>query len=488
MRSLLDYLEKSAERFPDKTAFADENESVTFKQLRDLGWSVGTAASKHIGGTNKPVAVLTTHSVSDIVAFIGVLFAGCFYIPVDASAPDSFTKLRLKTIAPAMIIEAKMIADLPCETPDLKMLESVRARVLPADPAYAIFTSGSTGAPKAAIISHCSVINLADWFQETFLFSEKTVFAAQAPLYFDASVKEIYSTLKNGCTTHLLSKKLFISPLKVMRKVQELGANVLPWAAAAVKMMAGSGVFEKFIPDCVEDVIFGGENMPSKALNIWRKAMPRTRFTNVYGPSETTVDCAFYTVDRELPDDVSVPIGRPCAGAELLLLDERGEPVTGCEPGEIYVRGICVGLGYYGDPKRTTEVFVQNPLNKNYRDIVYKTGDIAKINDYGELVFLARTDDQVKHMGSRIELGEIESAAAAIDGIRLICCSYDKEKSKILMFYEGDISERDVSEKLNDDLPRYMCPNIVVNVGMMPVTPNGKIDRIRVKREHYDGN
>lgn len=488
MHNLLDYLELSAERFPDKIAFADERESVTFLRLRELGQSAGVAIAKHVNGINRPVAVLTTHSVSDIAAFMGVLYAGCFYIPLDGNAPDGYTALQLKTIVPAMTIDAKNTAMLPCETPDAGILESIRCRVLPTDPAYAIFTSGSTGAPKAALISHGSVVNLAEWLHETFAFSGWTVFAAQAPLYFDASVKEIYSTLRNGCTTHFLPKKLFISPLKVLRRVHELRANVLPWAAAAVKMMASSGVFEQFIPDDVKDVIFGGENMPSKALNIWRKAMPGTRFTNVYGPSETTVDCAYYTVDRELEDGVSVPIGRPSRGVGLMLLDGCGVPVPDGEPGEIYIRGAGVGLGYYGDPERTAEAFVQNPLNQHYRDIVYKTGDIAKLNEYGELVFLARADDQVKHMGCRIELGEIESAAAGVDGIGLVCCSYDKEKSKIVMFYEGDISEHDVSVKLGAYLPRYMCPNTVVKIAGMPVTPNGKIDRIRVKREHYDGN
>ena len=486
MTNLLCYLERSAGRFPDKTAFADENESLTFSQLLEMGRSIGAAIAGRVQDTHRPVAVLTTHSARDIAAFIGVLYAGCFYIPLDGSAPREYTENRLKTIAPAMIIKAKSLADLPQETPDFDRLQAVRCKVLPTDPAYAIFTSGSTGAPKAALISHGSVANLAEWFYETFGFSERTVFAAQAPLFFDASVKEVYSTLRNGCTTYFLSKKLFISPLKVLRRVEEVGANVLPWAAAAVKLIANSGVFDQYVPEGIEDVIFGGENMPAKALNTWIKAMPEARFTNVYGPSETTVDCAYYTVNRDLPDGVSVPIGFPTRGAELLLLDENGKPVGEGEPGEIYVRGAGVGLGYYGDPARTSEAFVQNPTKSEYRDVVYRTGDIAKRNEYGELVFLARADDQVKHMGSRIELGEVESAAAGVAGVDLVCCSYDKEKSKIVMFYEGDASEQDILISLNVRLPRYMCPNVVIKVGKMPATPNGKVDRKRVRDVYYD--
>ena len=483
MFNLLNYLELSAKRFPDKTAFADERESLTFGQLREWGLGVGAAIAKKVSGANQPVAVLTRHNVCDVAAFMGALYAGCFYVPLDGAAPAEFISQRLDTITPAMTIDAKRLAELPREEPDSALMETMRSGVLSTDPAYAIFTSGSTGAPKAALVSHGSVVNLAEWFFETFGFSERTVFAAQAPFYFDASVKEIYSTLKNGCTAHLMPKKLFISPLKVMRFVGDAGANVLPWAVAAVKMIANSGVFEQYIPGGVEEVIFGGENMPSKVLNIWKKAMPKARFTNVYGPSETTVDSSYYIADREFPDGVSVPVGRPCRNTGLLLLDEDGGPVADGAPGELYIRGAGVGLGYYGDPERTAAAFVQNPLNTRYRDIVYRTGDIMRKNEFGELVFLARADDQVKHMGSRIELGEIESAAAGIDGVRLVCCIYDKEKSEIIVFYEGDLPDNELSSALGAVLPRYMCPNVVIKLASMPVTPNGKIDRVRVREE-----
>ena len=228
--------------------------------------------------------------------------------------------------------------------------------------------------------------------------------------------------------------------------------------------------------------------MPSSVVNIWKKAMPRARLTNVYGPSETTVDCAYYTVDRDLPDGVSVPIGYPCRNTGLMLLDAKRRPVPDGEPGEIYVSGAGVGLGYYRDPARTSEVFIQNPLNPHYRDIVYRTGDIARRNESGELVFLARADDQVKHMGSRIELGEVESAAAGVPGVHLVCCLYDKEQSKIIMLYEGEAEEREVSVSLNARLPRYMCPNVVKRLVKMPVTPNDKIDRRLVKDSYMKNN
>ena len=478
LNNLLDYLEHSAECFPNKTAFSDETESATFSQLVELGEKVGAAISGQISGINLPVAVLTRHTVADVVAFIGTLYAGCFYVPLDGYAPTEHTELRIEAIKPAMVINAKTLSELPYATPTDSLFHSTNST----DPAYAIFTSGSTGVPKAAMVSHCGVINLTEWLSDTFNFNEKTIFAGQCPFYFDSSVQELYSTLKSGATTHLFPKKYFISPLKVLKRVEEVGANVMPWAAAAVKLIANSGAFEKYVPQGVTDVIFGGENMPAKILNIWRKALPDTRFTNVYGPTETTVDCSYYTINRDLSDDESVPIGYPCRNTQLLLLDEDGKSAS---KGEIYVRGAGVGLGYYNNPERTAEVFVQNPLDPAH-DIVYRTGDIARLNEYGELVFLTRADNQVKHMGSRVELGEVETAAAGQDGVRLVCCAYDKEKSKILMFYEGSTAEKELSAELSARLPRYMCPNVVVRVENMPVLPNGKMDRVRVRKEYYD--
>ena len=483
--NLLDYLDNTARRIPDKIAFTDEQERVSFADLQTLGQQIGTYIARRASAACRPVAVLTTHTVADLATFIGAMYAGCFYVPIDASAPPDHVKARLDAINPAVIIDAKTLSDLPGSDIDRDLLAQIRKNVVSVDPAYAIFTSGSTGIPKAALVSHGSAVNLIEWLCDTFRFSEQTVFAGQAPFYFDSSVQEIYATIKCGSTTHLVPRKYFISPLKVLRYVEEIGANVMPWAAAAVKLIANSGVFEKYAPSGVTNVIFGGENMPGKILNIWRRAMPHTQFTNVYGPTETTVECSFYTVARDLSDDESVPIGHPVWNTELLLLDEHQKPVPKGGVGELYVRGIQVGLGYYNNPERTAEAFIQNP-NTNYRDTIYRTGDIAKWNEHGELVFLNRVDNQVKHMGSRIELGEVEAVTAAMPGVRLVCCGYDKKASKILLFYEGDMTEKELAKTLAAKLPRYMCPNVTMKIDQMPVTPNGKIDRLRVRKQYYD--
>ncbi len=205
--------------------------------------------------------------------------------------------------------------------------------------------------------------------------------------------------------------------------------------------------------------------------------MPGCRFVNEYGPSEISVACSAYIVERELDDGESVPIGEPCRNEALILINEQGTEAAPGEPGEIYVRGAGVGLGYYRDYKRTAEAFVQNPLHNDFTETVYKTGDIAKYNALGELVYISRTDDQIKHMGTRIELGEIEASAAALAGVEELFCAYDKENAKILLFYQGQASNEEIVASLAEKLPHYMRPSRIIKVDEMPRLPNGKTDK-----------
>ncbi|MDR3310567.1 MAG: AMP-binding protein [Oscillospiraceae bacterium] len=468
--NLLEYLESAAARFPDKTAFTDESESVTFAELRSRAVASGAAIASEVKSVRKPVAVLTRHAARDLAYFFGALYAGCFYVPVDAEAPPEYVAARIAAVNPALVIDPETFErgaySAYAEPPGLLATGT--------DPAYAIFTSGSSGTPKAAVISHAALINLTEWMCGEFGFDERTVFGGQTPFYFDASVPEIYCTLRAAATTHLLPRKLFFSPLKVMRYLDERRVNTIKWASAAIKLTANSGVLSKYAPQYLETVMFGGEAMTGKHLNVWRRALPEARYVNLYGPTETTVDCAYYVADRDFADGDSIPVGKPVANTEIILLD-----------GEIAVRGVCVGLGYLGDPERTDAAFVQNPRNTAYRDVVYLTGDLAEYNDRGELVCRGRRDSQVKHMGSRVELGEIETAAASLGGVELCACGYDAERGKILLFYQGAADCGAVSDALREKLPRYMLPGDVIKREVLPSLSNDKIDRARLMREYY---
>lgn len=233
--------------------------------------------------------------------------------------------------------------------------------------------------------------------------------------------------------------------------------------------------------------MFLGEVMPTRQFNIWRRALPEVKFANLYGPTEATGDCTYYKIEREFLDTEPIPIGYACENTEVILLNEKDQPVQGEEEGEICVRGCSLALGYYNDPRKTDEVFVRNPLQKNYYERIYRTGDLGKYNSYGEIVFVARKDSQIKHMGHRIELGEIETALSSFAEIDRVCCLYDQDTQKIVAIYEGAIEAKELTMRLKDSIPRYMLPNRYQRVENMPVNLNGKIDRVKLKEQYLGG-
>jgi len=239
-------------------------------------------------------------------------------------------------------------------------------------------------------------------------------------------------------------------------------------------------------PEYLHTIAFGSEVFPIKQFKIWRSVLPQAKFTNLYGPTEGTGMCCYYKVDRDFAPDEAIPIGRPFKNTEILLLNEKNERAGKGEAGEICIRGTSVTLGYYNNPGKTAEVFVQNPLNTAYPELIYRTGDIGKYNERGELMFVSRKDYQIKHMGHRIELGEIEVNVNMMPRIQLSGCIYDNEKGKIVLYYVGDMEAGELTKALKEKLPRYMIPNYVKKLDRMPLTPNGKIDRVYLKQSYQN--
>lgn len=192
----------------------------------------------------------------------------------------------------------------------------------------------------------------------------------------------------------------------------------------------------------------------------------------------------YFNCDREFSEQDVIPIGKPFKNTEILLLNDQNREAAPGEPGEICIRGTSLTLGYYRDFARTNEAFVQNPLNDMYPELIYRTGDIGKYNEQGELIFISRKDYQIKHMGHRIELGEIEMVINRMSGIVNSCCLFDDEKKKIILCYMGSPSKAEVVEYAKEKLPRYMIPNLVDQLETMPLTNNGKINRLLLKQKY----
>ena len=223
--------------------------------------------------------------------------------------------------------------------------------------------------------------------------------------------------------------------------------------------------------------------MPVKCYNYWYENLPDATFIQIYGPTEITGVCTYHVCDRAYEEDEMIPIGKPFHNTSVFLLDEDRKLVRRKDvPGEICVKGTCLALGYYNAPDKTAEVFTQNPLNPYYPERIYYTGDLAKYDENGDLIFISRKDYQIKHMGHRIELGEIESCAAILPGIRNAFCIHEKEKDKIILFYESDsVDDVTLTAELKKRLVRYMVPNEVRKLDHMPMLKNGKVDRMKLK-------
>ncbi len=368
-----------------------------------------------------------------------------------------------------------------------RVCDEAREKVLDTDPAYMIFTSGSTGFPKGIVISHRSVIDFTEWMSETFEFCEDDIFGNQAPFYFDLSVKDIYQTLKNGASCHIIPKKMFMFPKLLLELAEKKHITAFVWATSAFHLVANSGALSKVQPSSLKQVILGGEALGAKQLNVWKRALADVRYVNLYGPTEVTVDCAYYVIDRDFEDHEMIPVGRACKNMQIMLLDDDLKPVPSGMPGEICVRGAGVALGYYGDTEKTSAAFIQNPLNDRYRDIVYRTGDIGVMKDDGLIYFKSRGDGQIKHMGYRIETGEIETSLNSLPEIENAICIFDDAKDKIVAFYSGNCDKQEIIKKLSDLVPKYMYPNIFIKLEELPVNANGKTDRARLKKEYSEG-
>lgn len=493
---VLSYLDEIVEQVPDKAAYANEKESYTFRQVYEQSRAIGTGISRK-GCYREPVVVFMEKHPKEIIAFLGVIAAGCFYVPIDEEMPASRIDLILENCrARVMICDAHTrkkaeafsyegelcLYDALAQTPeDPKALMRIRQKALDIDPIYIVFTSGSTGVPKGVAACHRSVIDYIEQLSEVLGFGQDAVFGNQSPLYFDACLKEIYPTLKFGATTYLVPKGLFSFPVKLVEFLNQYRINTICWVVSALTIVSALGTFGTVVPKFLRTVAFGSEVFPVKQLGIWREALPEASFTNLYGPTESTGMCCYYRVERAFEEGESIPIGRPFPNREILLLTPEGKPAGPGEEGEICIRGTALTLGYYNDPVRTGESFVQNPLNTAYPERIYKTGDIGRYNEAGELLFVSRRDYQIKHMGHRIELGEIEANAHTVPGVRMAACIYDGKKGRIVLYYVGDLPEREVAGALRTRLPRYMLPGRIIRLERLAYTANGKIDRGALK-------
>ena len=494
------WLSATARRFPEKIAVEDEHGTLTWRELEGAAAALASGIlARHIG-PNRPVLVYLPKSRESVVSFLGTLYAGCPYAPADYAVPPGRLEKTLENLEPALVVtdreglgrlekldlrgaETVLYEELTAHGADRGKVEAALDAVIDTDPCYIMYTSGSTGVPKGVAVAHRGVVEYARAVVETFGLTERSVLGLQSGFHFDNSVFDLYACLLTGARLVIIPEILFMYPHKLMDFVGEKAITCIFWVPTVMISAANAGALEGRELPALETVVFAGEVMPNKQLNLWRRTLPQCRYANLYGPTEVTVDCTCYLVDRDFADEDTLPIGKPWRGARVLLLKEDSTPAGPGEEGEICVLGAGLALGYWNAPELTARAFVQNPLQLGFPERMYRTGDLGCWDGDGNLLFRGRRDHQFKLRGNRIELGDIEAAAAVLPGVEKACALFDPAAEEIILVLQS--RERPVLRKINLELgrllPKYMLPRRLAVLEALPETHNRKIDRAALK-------
>lgn len=499
--TVLDILEKTAARLPDKIYLRDEEETVTYGECRARATGLGYALHRELGGARKrPILLFIDKSCRCVVSMLGVLYSGNFYVPMDVKTPLARLESILRTMEDAVIVTTEkdsaalrktgyqgtalvyeeLLAKWPPAEGAEQLVRTIRDSVIDTELMYVLFTSGSTGAPKGVAVMHRSVMDYIEAFTGAVKVEEGDVHGSQTPFYTDMSLKDLYMAMKAGASICLIPQKYFMSPKKLLQYLEDHQVTTLMWVPTAYRLISQFDALEKIKPRSLKKLLFSGESMPVPVYKYWRRYYPDAEITQQYGPTEITGACTTYRVTRNYADDETIPIGKPFPNTGILLLDENDReipPADTASAGEICVFGSCLAAGYYNAPDKTAEAFVPIPTVTGYSPLMYRTGDLARYDGEGNLIFVSRKDHQVKHGGRRIELGEIETAFQAAEGIKAVCCVQDREEDKLVLYYIGEVPEEEMSLAVRDSLPKYMIPAVYHKLDQLPALPNGKLDR-----------
>ena len=504
-------LEQTAEKYADRVAVSDVNQELTWKELVKKAQVIGAELSEKVQPGN-PVPVLLEKSSETLAVMLGIVYAGCFYVPVNPMNPTERLRKIMEKLDPEVIIsdekgkeqlaavgnglENKVMGPEALTTAtgtelseeQYSRLEQIQGQWKETDVLYGIFTSGSTGTPKAIVVSHGAASRFIRHFTEIFEITSADVIGNQAPFDFDVSVKDIYSSIMTGAQLVLIPKEYFSTPPRLLDYLCDKKVTNLTWAVSALTLVSALKGLNYRVPESVKRVMFSGEAMPPKQLRIWQEKLPEAKFVNLYGPTEITCNCTYFPIERQYEDSEKIPAGKAFPGRRVILVDEEGKQVT--EPGvqgEICSAGESLANGYYKEPEQTAEKFVLYPVDGTEQRM-YRTGDLGSYDEEGNIVFAGRKDFQIKHMGYRIEPGEIEAAIGALPEIHACVCIYLETTDEILLFYQGKIKQEALSAAISGKLPAYMRPNKFIRIRQMPYNSNGKVDRKLLKTNYLEEN
>jgi amino acid adenylation domain-containing protein len=487
----------------DNIAVIDGERKITFSDMSEKAKKLSRIIVQNTDGiVRKPVAVLLDKQIESITADIAIIYSGNAYMNLDTKTPVHRIRKIIDLIQPELIITSRKyfakfeealtnekivyadLIDYDKQAYSQDDIDDTFDKIIDTDPLCIINTSGSTGVPKGVVLNHRSFIDFTEWALKTTGIGEKEVIGSLSPLVFDIFSFELCMLMALGCTIMIIPDGISAFPARILQLMQQHSVSYVFWVPTIMVNIANMDLLSKLSLPTLKSIWFAGEVFPTKQFNYWRKHLPNSRFINLYGPIEITLDCTYYIAERELADDEPIPIGVACKNTEILILNDENNICKVNEEGELCVRGTSLAMGYYNNPEKTAAAFVQNPLNKSYPEIIYRTGDVAFVNSRGEIIFKGRKDTLIKHSGYRIELGEIEHVI--INTLKLVkncCVTYNYQKKEILLHYESEdnISSGEMRKAISTVLPKYMIPVVYNKMEELPRNTNGKIDRLKLK-------
>ena len=491
--NMLEYLEQTAARIPERIAFYDDRESLTFAGLIELGQRIGSCLAE-ITAPRKPVALLLdARSIRNIPALYGVLYAGCAYAPLDITMPPERLQLLLELLQPAAVLADERgmkafescdlngmltiaYADAAVHEVEKERLAAVRKQVSVYDPMSILYTSGSTGIPKGSIQTHFSYLHWTDATINVYGLTEDTVFGNQSPFFYANSILDIFPPVALGATVYLLPAGVLTFPKRLVACLNEHHINELCMTPSSFISVVNAGVLTPGCVPCLKWGIMSGESMPWEPLKVWMDATPNADWWHFYGSTEM-FSVAVGKVDKNHQSGDRLPVGKPFSLTHILFVDENGEEMPAGEPGEMLVSSPWVACGYHRDPERTAASWVTDPMHHGWLESFFRGGDIGYIRDDGQLMVLGRRDTQIKHMGYRMEIGEVEAALRQLPGWQDGCVLFDSGSDKLWCFFSGTLDEKQIRTALKEKLARYMLPDVFVQLEEMPHTATMKLDR-----------
>ncbi len=491
IRHVLEYLERTAQSTPERIAFVDEATAFTFGELMQTAQAIGTAVAGCAQPRQPVIILMNDRSVHCVAAMLGVLYAGCCYVPLDASLPKERLRLIAGSLQPALVLHDECgeaaaaafacsklrYAQAASHESCAQQLAAVRAQVMPEDPMAIMYTSGSTGVPKGVVQSMRSHVLYTEATIVKYGFTQDDVFANQSPFFYANSIIDIFPTLSLGARTVILPAKALAFPKVLIGLLNDHRVTELTMTPSSYVKVAASGVLAPGCLPHLEYIVLSGEAAHWATLQRWMAAAPAADVWNFYGSTEL-YSVAVWPVRGSYDDGQTIPVGPLYDGVELRLLDDDGREALPGEPGEMYLHTPWLADGYYADPERTNEVFFTGNDGKRF----YRSGDMGMLNAQRQLVVLGRRDTQIKHMGYRMEIGETERALLNVEGLDEGCCLYDKASGLLHCFYTGSAVPKAVSAALKQMLPRYAIPDQFHPLDSMPYTGTMKIDRAELRK------